>query len=564
MTPTECKVITDYLDFIESGAEVCKENLQLAEMLRKIFSAEDIYVDEEQLEEYLSYQKYFPFDLFAWEKFIFALHNCTYHRDTGLPRFPILVVLGGRGLGKNGYLSFESFCDVSPANGIQSYDVDIFAAAEDQAKTSFNDIYQVLENNKQKLSRFFTWNKEIITCTKTNSKIRFRTSNAKTKDGGRPGCVKFDEYHTYENPKLINVAVTGLGKVKHPRRTIITTDGDVRGGELDKLLDKCHRILNGEISDNGTLPFLNKLDDISEIHDKKKWCKANPTLHLVGINEYATNLLAEIELEYADYCMDPISHSSFATKRFNMPQGNKEVEVTAWENLLEASRPMIDIHRKHCVLGIDFASTQDFVTAGFLFYINGIEYWYQHTWICKQSKDLSRIRFPYLQAEARGECTVVDDVEIPPDIVARWIADTKEEYKLIVVYGAIDFFRHTIMAKALSAVGFTAEYRQNGEIKGNLRRIRPSNISIIAPSLCLEFAKHEIVWGDCMIMRWFTNNAKKVVDKKNGNISFEKIEPKSRKTDGFMALVAARTIRDKLDRYNRPASTSEPMGVWVY
>ena len=39
-------------------------------------------------------------------------------------------------------------------------------------------------------------------------------------------------------------------------------------------------------------------------------------------------------------------------------------------------------------------------------------------------------------------------------------------------------------------------------------------------------------------MRWYVNNACRVIDK-NGNTLFEKIEPKTRKTDGFMAFVAA-------------------------
>lgn len=41
-----------------------------------------------------------------------------------------------------------------------------------------------------------------------------------------------------------------------------------------------------------------------------------------------------------------------------------------------------------------------------------------------------------------------------------------------------------------------------------------------------------------MLMRWYTNNACRLIDKR-GNISFGKYEPKSRKTDGFMAMVAA-------------------------
>lgn len=558
-----CSDVENYLQFMERCKTVCRENKLLAKHLRKCFATENIYINTEQLETYISYQKYFPFELFDWEKFILALHDCTYWRDSGLPRWSTLFVMGGRGLGKNGFISFESFCLISPGNGIKQYDVDIFATAEDQAKTSFQDIYNVLESNKQKLAKFFTWNKEIITCTKTKSSLRFRTSNPKTKDGARPGAVIFDEYHAYENPKLPDVATTGLGKKPHPRRSIITTDGDVRDGELDKLKTRAERILSGEIPDNGLLPFINKLDDISEIHDKKMWAKANPTLHLVGKNTYANNLFSQIETEYADYCDDPISHSSFATKRFNMPQGNRELEVTAFENLKIASRDIIDISNKYCVLGIDFASTQDFVSAGFLFYIDGIEYWHQHSWICKQSKDLPRIKFPYLQSEQRGECTVIDAVEIHPDIVAGWIAETIDKFNLTVVYAAIDLFRFTIMSKSLQTIGFIPEYRQNGEIHGNLKRIRPSDIAIIAPELCLEFARHEIVWGDSMIMRWYTNNAKKIVDK-NGNISFEKIEPKSRKTDGFMALVAARTIRDKIEPYSGNLPSRELLGVWTF
>ena len=46
-------------------------------------------------------------------------------------------------------------------------------------------------------------------------------------------------------------------------------------------------------------------------------------------------------------------------------------------------------------------------------------------------------------------------------------------------------------------------------------------------------------------MRWYTWNAKAAQDKK-GNITYEKQEEKSRKTDGFMAYVAASTEEDKI------------------
>ena len=60
----------------------------------------------------------------------------------------------------------------------------------------------------------------------------------------------------------------------------------------------------------------------------------------------------------------------------------------------------------------------------------------------------------------------------------------------------------------------------------------------IVPVIDSLFNNHQIVWGDNPLMRWFTNNTK-LTDKTLGNYVYDKIEPKSRKTDGFMAFVHA-------------------------
>ena len=200
---TNCKAITDYIRIVRSGEyPVCKEQLQLCDLVERIFDSEDLTVNEEQLASYLSYQKYFPFALFPWEIFCFALHNCVYRADGSL-RFPILVIYVGRGAGKNGFLGFEDFCLLTRTNGVPEYHIDIFATSEEQAKQSFTDVWNVLNANEAKMKKHFRWSKELIVCTDTESEFRFRTSNPKTKDGGRPGKVDFDEYHAYENYKLI-------------------------------------------------------------------------------------------------------------------------------------------------------------------------------------------------------------------------------------------------------------------------------------------------------------------------------------------------------------------------
>lgn len=71
--------------------------------------------------------------------------------------------------------------------------------------------------------------------------------------------------------------------------------------------------------------------------------------------------------------------------------------------------------------------------------------------------------------------------------------------------------------------------------------MRPSDKIKIEPIIDSGFRNHNIVYGDCPIMRWYTNNTKKVKSKKYGNYEYQKIEAKSRKTDGFFAYVAAMT-----------------------
>lgn len=524
--------ILDYMRFIRSGEyPVNKERLQLVDLLEKIFAEEELLFNHIQLQKYLSYQKYFPFDLIPWEKFCFALHNCTYRKD-GQPRFPDLMILCGRGGGKNGYLAFEGFCQISPANDVPYYHVDICATSEDQAKTSFDDIYDVLENPSQtaKLKKFFRWTKEEIQCRSTKSKLKYRTNNAKGKDGLRSGSVFFDEVHAYENYENINVFTTGLGKKPHPRRTYATTNGDVRGGVLDNLIEKAAKILSGEMPDMGFLPFICKLDDVEEVNDENNWHKANPSYYAFP------HLREEMRREYADYVIDPVINNAFMTKRMNIPQGNKDTEVTSWENILKTNGEVPDLTGKTCVCGIDFSKTTDFVSAFLLFKDKEKYYGIHHSWFCSASNDKQRIKIPLDEMVQRGLLTIVNDVEINPTIIADWIYEQRLKYDIEKI--AIDTYRYTTLSRALRDVGYDANDKK-------IKLVRPSDVMLVVQKISSMFIGNKIIWGDDPLMRWFTNNTK-LVPAPNNNFKYEKIEAKSRKTDGFMAFVAAMTIEEEL------------------
>ena len=520
------KYIQEYLDIVDNDIiPVCKEQKLLSKFIKKIFETENLIIDEEKVEKYFSYQKYFPFDLFPWEKFCFVLHNCVF-KENGLPRFPDLFILVGRGSGKNAYLGYEDFCLITPTNGIKNYDIDISANSEDQAKTTFMDIYNILEDPKhtKKMKKHFYWNKEEIINLKTKSRIKFRTNNPKGKDGLRSGKVDFDEIHAYQNWENINVFTTGLGKKDHPRRTYITTNGDVRDGPLDNLLEKAMLILNGEVEDNGFLPFICRLDDEDEVHNPENWAKANPSL------PYRPSLMEQMKKEYADYKINPYVNSAFMTKRMNIPKGSKDIEVTSWENILATNKEIPDLEGASCTIGFDYTKVNDFLTVGLLFLKGGVYYWISHSWFCINSRDKDRIKAPLEEWQEKGLLTIVNDIEINPDIPCEWVQEQLIKYNCIKT--GIDNFRLALLSKSLKKIGIDTSDKEQVKI------IRPSDIMKIVPVIDSLFNNHQIIWGDNPLMRWFTNNTK-LTSKTLGNYVYDKIEPKSRKTDGFMAFVHA-------------------------
>ena len=140
------------------------------------------------------------------------------------------------------------------------------------------------------------------------------------------------------------------------------------------------------------------------------------------------------------------------------------------------------------------------------------------------------------QAEEDGVLTMVKETEIDPRLITGWFAEQGRKYAIEAI--AVDNFRYGFLADALKDIGFSPE---NGKVK----LVRPSDLMKAAVTIGYVFSRQLIAWGKSTIMRWFTWNVKARLDSK-GNINYEKIEPKSRKTDGFMAFAAAMTQEDKI------------------
>lgn len=530
------KHIQRYIDMVENEeVRTCKEQKLLVKHVRKCFETEEIYVDEEKLENYLGLVRYFPYEkLFEWEEFAVALHLCTYWKENNMPRWPDLFLLSGRGTGKDGFIAFESACLISPYNNIKNYDVDICANNEDQALRPVKDIVEAFEQpeHMKKLKKHFKWLNESVRGLKTNSLVLGRTNSPKGKDGLRSGAVFFNEIHQYENYENIDVFTTGLGKKAEPRRGYYTTNGEVREGPLDDLIETAKDILEKGVEDEGLLPMIFKLDAKEEVDDEKNWEKATPSVR------YNKELLMEIRKEYREWKKYPRRLPAFMTKRMNIPDTIKETAVTGWENIVATKNEIPDLKGWSCSVGIDYAMLSDMAALNFHFKKGNMRYDINEAWLCKHSRDLERIKAPWKQWQREGKLNVVDDVEIHPEYLTEKIYQAGKKYDIKCIY--MDNFRYTLLKSALSEIGFSTE-------KKNVKLIRPSDIMKVVPVVDSCFVNHYFNWGDNPVLRWATNNTKMVAEKKRkltedadiGNFVYGKIEPKSRKTDPFMALVAS-------------------------
>lgn len=544
----DCKEVNEYIEYVESHPDEVNNlrKLLIKNIVIPTLSDETVFFDEDTYRKCLTYceKNYHP--LFPFQKFIFAF-VFMYRND--FPLFTTFIIMEGRGNGKDGMMMPLMNFLQTPLYGVKNYHIDIVANCESQAKDSFNVVYEMLDNNWSKFKGKFYKSKELIKNNKTNAELRFNTNNAKTKDGKKSGAVLFNEYHSYETDDQVNVFSSQLGKIKHARKFIITTQGYVRDGVLDKLLDVCIGILKTGDNELNYFPFLCTLDDAKEVDDPSKWIKPNPSLPFMPI------LKKQIHDDYVEMKELPSKRPEFMTKRMNMPDRDDEVTVASWNDILHTTyddiesktpRTTPDLSNRSCVIGIDYADIRDFASAGCLFKVDGEYIWRQKTWVCANSPFFKSIKFPFDQYGQNefNDFEIVMDNSLSVHDICEWCIEQMTDYSVQKI--VMDTYRFGLFRECFEQMGLDIETYKNPY--GMVRMIRHLNSinTLTAPIVEKAFAEHMINFGSSAIMRWYTNNTC-VTMNKYGNKTYGKIEPKLRKNDGFMAFVVAMSAESLLD-----------------
>lgn len=538
------KYVDEYINQWREGKIVFNEEReQLIDYLQNTVLVKDnVYFDENKIDKCIKFIDKWYFPVQPFQKFIISF-IFLMDEEVDSPYFTEFALFMGRGAGKNGFISAISDFLTTPIHGIKKYDISIVANSEEQAKTSFNEIYDVLLENKrnktgERPKAPYEVSKTEIKNRETGSIVKYNTSNTKTKDGGREGCVIFDEIAIYADSDMVNVKRGGLGKVPHDKTFYISTDGYVREGFMDMMKDRVLEVLKGNNLDDRIFPFYCKLDERTEVDDESMWEKSNPMLH-PPLTGYARNLKRKIKEEYNVLHINRSNKPEFMTKRMNVPDVDEEKVVALWDEILATNKEMPNLENKACIGGLDYALVRDFASVGLLFRDNDEYYWKTHSFIRRGFLETTHLEPPIEEWANEGLLTIVDDDVIDISYIVNWFQQQQEKYNLVKVIS--DNFRTDIVRRPFEDAGIPLEVIKN-----------PTAIhGLLAPRIDTMFAKRQLTFGNNPLMRWFTNNVA-VTMQPDGSKKYIKKDEIRRKTDGFHAMLHALYRADEILEYDQP------------
>ena len=293
--------------------------------------------------------------LMLWQKaFLTALYS-FYRKDKngnkGLLRFQKALLLIARKNGKSALASFDGFTELAIGQGGQ---FTCRGSNDDkQAILIFNEV-KGLSKRAEKTPKRFHCNLTTVKNNKNDNEVFKMSARTRDKDGRQISKAFLDEIHNARDNELYMSIWQSMSIAEEPLLIMLTTEGFVNGGLLDKELNYVRSILRGEIEDDTYLAFLYTQDSENEIwQDKRTWLKSNPSLNVVKKASYLEANLNKAKI-------DKETRMHVLCKDFNIHQNNAQSWLMYEDYMYKTEHfELEDLRGAYMVCGVDLSSTTD-------------------------------------------------------------------------------------------------------------------------------------------------------------------------------------------------------------
>lgn len=467
-----------------------------------------------------------PFILELWEKAILQVAYGFKYKDSNLRRFNEVLLLIAR---KNGKTTFVAGIDLAEFFLSQG-GVDIVCASNtnDQSGILFEEINNMREHS-QALSKPSRSRKNIfyIYSPKSKNKIKKLSGQSRNLDGFNieVGCI--DEVHQMTDSKVYDAIKQSQSTKKEPLIFIITTEGNVVGGFLDKKLEYCRKMIKGEIKDERVLPWLYTQDDEKEIYqDKKSWQKSNPSIGTVKTYSYLEDIMNKAKNDLS-------TRLTMLCKDFNI----KQLESGSWLSFDDLNNEehysLEELRDSYAVGGVDLSSTTDLTAAILLIEKDKKKYVIPHFFMPSDvlEKRIEEDSVPYDIWVKKGYLTLSDGSQNDFSKVTDWFKEMVETYNIRPLWVGYDPWNSRYWVDEMDDAGF------------NMEKVRQGVFTLSEPMKQLEadLKNHIVIYDNNPILKWCLANTQAKVDV-NGNIQPCKLNSKYKRIDGAVALIIAYSV----------------------
>lgn len=477
-----------------------------------------------------------PMVLMLWQKaFIEALYSFKMAREwkegREIDRFKKALLMIGRKNSKSETCSAMGNAEFIVGNE----GADIVCSSNDDAQASIvydamNTMRQLYDPDDLDTKR----NQRFILNKATNTKIFKLSDRTRNKEGRNIDWAILDEAHEMATNDIAKSIEQSQSTKENPKFIIITTEGFVVDGYLDKELKLARAIIKGEddsVSASRYLPWLYTQDSETEIFtNKKSWMKSNPSLGVIKKWDYLEEQIDLAKKSKADRIY-------ILSKDFNQKQNAVESWLNIEDYTYSATYNLEDLRGCFCLGHVDLAETTDLCCAKALCILPGkkerfivTQYFIPQTKL-EVDNDDHNAGAKYKEWAKAGYITICEGNDIDLTVVADWFYKLRKEHGITLYKCGYDQRFAKDWLRRMEDYGWSKQYEDVEMILQNAQTLNNARLLVEA-----DLKAKLINYNENPVDRWcFKNACLKVDDLRQGLVV--KTE-NAKKIDGAVTLVS--------------------------
>lgn len=498
---------------------------------RFVYDTKDFELRKEFMETFIKLTKspFYgkPLKLMLWQK---AFLECLYsfkRKDTGLRRFKKAILLIARKNTKSE--TCNAIGDTELILGNSGSDIVCSSNDDNQANILFdgmNTMREMFDPNGEITHK----NLQYIKNKLNGSKIFKLSDRTRNKEGRNIDFAIVDEVHEMKDNIIVKSIETSQSTKDEPLMILITTEGFIYDGFLDKELKYARQVLNGEKEDDTYLVWLYTQDSEQEIwQDEKSWYKSNPTLGVVKKWDYLRDQMNRARSSTED-------RAFVLAKDFNIKQNAAKMWLMDSDyTYIQDEVQLEDFRNCYCFGAVDLSQTTDLANAKILLMKPGDnkKYIFSKYFIPEsklQDSNDKEAGANYEEWAREGICEIHEGNAIDLAKIAEWFKSLYNDYGIILYKLGYDQRFAKDFLETMKGYGYGYNKGETCEMINQSKYVMSVPMKMVEADL-----KSQLIHGINSMDKWCLSNTSFEIDGQQNIMPIKAVA--SKRIDGAVTLI---------------------------